>query len=246
MSQELIVSTTQNIANMAGALPGQVLRFRLDADKAESILERAIVDSEKHAEHATTFIKSLTATIDNADDVRLSYTRPLDLVKTTIKVQFDESILRLRDVKAVVEGRLTVWLKAEKERKDREAEEQKAREIAEAQRIADAMRAVGDEDDADQLEELAAQLPVDTTPVRVEGTYGGGAGLQQRVTGLVGDGNGKHAFLAWAARNLSNEDLAQIKIGQRLLNTLAGKVHRAELAPIGGLLVVVEDKARVA
>ena len=243
-SLDLIIQKSQSLINTAGNIRGQVERFRLNADKAESIFDKVPgkLLSRKNAEDSTTFIKSLTAQIKEADEVRLTFTRPLDEIKDLIKTQFDASINRLSSVKKGVEPRLTVWLKAEEARQKKEAEAIAAAQAAEAAKLADALRAAGEEDDADEVERLA-EMVVNDAPdtTRVYGSIGGGAGLVPKITGQIMPGD-LRKFLAWAAVYLADEELARIDVPKAVLNKLAKSGIANE---IPGLTVNNVDQARV-
>lgn len=246
MSHELIVSKTQDISNIAGNVPGQAKRFALEAAKATSILARAKVESQTNAEDAATFIKALTVTLNDANEVRLSFTRPLDEVKEMIISQFRDSIDILMAVKHEVQRMLTAWLKAEQIRKEAEAATEAARQTAEATRIANAMRAAGDDEDADEVERLAEQVKPNTSKAVVTGSLGGTAGLRRRVSGQLPGGKNKAKFLGWAAKNFTVDQLEQVTIGKKLLNDLAKLVDEGKLEAPPGLVVVSEDRAQIA
>jgi hypothetical protein len=245
-SLNAIVSKCQSLVNTAGNIRGQVERFRIHANKAEDVLERVpeILASRKNAEDATTFIKALVTQIAEADEVRLTFTRPLDEMKGLIKGKFDTEIERLEAVKAVVEPRLTAWLKAEEARVAKEKAAEVAAQKEQSEKLANALRAAGEEADAEELERMTDMIVSEgPTKTRVLGTIDGGAGLVTKVTGKVDDGDTKREFLKWAAVTLPPEDLAEIKIGQRLLNRLAKGPHAGK---IPGLEVVKGEQARVA
>ena len=188
----------------------------------------------------------MNASAEKFDEIRLGFTRPYDELKSLIKAAFDEHIDRINAARDSVSAKLTTWLRAEKVRKDAGAAAERQRQEEEARRLADAARALGDDDAADEIQELASQaISSEPEKVRVQGVYGGSAGLRDKVTGSVADGNDKSAFLVWAAGNLGSEYLEQIKIGQRLLNVLAKQVKDGKLKAVPGLTITSDEKASV-
>ena len=240
MSQELIITSIQKVTNGIGVIPGNIAKLKIDADKAEATVTRAIVNSASSAKDATTFIKSITACITAAEATRLSYTGPLSAIISEIKASFDEHVNRLKAVKATVYDRLGVYMRAEQAIENAKAAAERERQSAAALALVSSMST----EDAEEIIDLAEQAAPEATTVKVVSDYGAQAGLLESISGEVPDGDSKRLFLAWAAANFTVDDMATIKIGKRTLNAWAKKAHETK-TKIPGLTVTVSSGARV-
>lgn len=242
--QEIIISKLDALSASGGfgLIPGRSVYWNNVANEAEGFKDLAVTDT-KTAKKATLVLKIMSEHARELDDERKRYTRPIDELKTAIIDVFSGSHARIVFSKDALNKSLTAYMKAEKARLDllAAAEAERTRRAAEA--LAAAARSEGDESGAQEIESMADKT--DSQRVVVRDAYGDTASIRETVRGNVQGGEMKREFLAWAAKNLSIDDLEQVTIGQRVLNRIA-KYARDNGKSVPGLDITVDDKARVA
>lgn len=212
----------------------EVVKYRGEADKALAVATRAEIIDIDTAGRAADVLRAITASEKKVDELRKVQTKPLDDQKKTITALYDVALQTYAKAKTLLNEKANVWRRAEEARLTAEAvERRKARQL-EAERLAAAQVALGDEEGADQILEEAAALPVEQERVAAVGVYGSVLGTVNRNVGVVKDRRQFLQALSNAKDPLLVQILEKIEFPQSLLNKLAAAVHEGNaIAPIG-------------
>lgn len=213
----------------AAIVAAELVRFAGDADKAEGIAERAVIEDEDSLGRGADVVKSITAVLKDLDAARMAQTKPLDTAKDKLMAFYGASRTRLMAAKTLLSTKMQTWQRAEQVRLEAAAAVARKAQEEEARKLAAAQAALGDAEGAEQI--LADAAAIKQAPVKATatGVYGASAGTTKRPVGKI---TNLRQFLAWAAKNGSSELLDAVTVGQAALNRLAAStLAAAEACP---------------
>ena len=239
--------TTQNLAlptlgTIAAALPAaivpnaaliasELVRFADEADRAEGIAARAVIEDEEAAGRGADVIRSVNDLLKTIETARKEKTAPYDQDKRTLTALYGSIAARLEAAKTVLSNKVLGYSRAETARRIAEAARRELAQREQAQRLAAAQAAIGDEEGAEQIiADAVASTPV-AEKVVAKGFYGAAGGERKRPVGAITD---LKAFLVWVVSSGYEELLSEISIGQRGLNVLAKNVLENDGATVPG------------
>jgi hypothetical protein len=202
-----------------------VVQLRNLNDQAERVLagaNRAEITDEKSASVSTDFLASITKRIAEVDEERKGVTGKFDKLVKGLNALFTTGpTAKLAEAKGIMQGKLQAYLAAERVKAEAAARAESERIAAEA--AAQAQNALDDGDEAEALDilESAANIEIKVEKTVVRGKGGATLAPTKRKVGKV---TNMRAFLAWLAENKSPMALAAmggVTVGQRELNQLA-------------------------
>ena len=226
---------------IALSIPGKVIatevvKYRTEADKALAVAGRAVITTADDAGNAADVLRAITASLRRLEEDRKAKTQPLDKQKSEITALYDIAKEVYGKAKKVLDEKVTTWRRAEEKRLTAEAEERRKERQAEAERLAAAQAALGDDDGADQILEEAAALPIEPERVSAIGTYGGSLSTRARNVGKITDRAAFLRVLAGSTDPTLIEIREKIEFPQALLNKLAKAVAEGDaISPVGFL-----------
>jgi hypothetical protein len=191
MSQVVRLDVIDN--NLQRAFAGNLeIASKLQAleDSSISALEqsqRAIIDSEDKLGRAGDLSKAITGQLKTLEESRKQLTAPLDEAKKSIMDAFAPAKANFETAKQALQLKSSEFLRNERERREREAAEERARIAAEARRIAEEAADDGDIVAASEVIEAAvvAERSVQAAPVAARGGFGATVSGTRVVKGAV-------------------------------------------------------------
>lgn len=196
-------------------------RFGAQAVRVLEGAQRAVIDNATSAAVATDFLKAINTQITTVEDARKLHAQPFDKAFKALNVLFNKGpAAKLALAKTVLETKLGLYLRKEREEAEAVAEQERQRIAAEA--AASATQAVAEGDSAGALEiiESAAAVVVQAERPVVRGHSSVLATVKRKV-GKVKD---MRKFLDYLVQNYGPQALnvlGAVTIGQRELNQLA-------------------------
>lgn len=243
-TQEVVVGNMQNLANGIGLLPGQLVRFATEADKVDSVLSRVKIVDGITLSNAGTLKKAITQALKDLDTSRKSFTEPLTNLAKLIKADFDVPSGRLETSKESLQKKMNAYVAAEEARLQAQAEADAKAQADAALALAESAQADGDVAGAEAILQQAEGVIAQPVKVRADtGAYGTIVVGQRVISGELPDKPSIRRFLSWAATELDENEILDITIGKRLLNSLAKEVDSDPGLKIPGLKVNVEKRA---
>lgn len=224
--------------SLRSALPGTVTPetdlivaaltdFSVEAIKASGQAQRAVINDLESFGKGGDLIKAINAQVKAAETARRRYMTPFETAAKRISDLFKAAGGQFTDAKDTISAKMLAWQRAEDQRRREEAAAAEAARKAEAEALARAQAALGDEEGAEQIIADATEITVAPEKVVAQGSYGSTTGTRKTPKGEITDIS---AFLGWLAANAKYETevLAGVSVGQRQLNGLAKRMLDAE------------------
>lgn len=165
----------------------QLEPFKEAATNIEGQASRAVIDSEEAFQKGADFLTVCQDRWQQLEDLRKATKGPIDDYGRFIQAIFVPLQTRFETSKTTVNDRMLAFHKAEKERREREAEEHRRRNEEAAQLLAEQAEKRGDTASAEAILEIATVAPVRQAAPRIGGTnsFGKSTNLVKRWTASV-------------------------------------------------------------
>ena len=224
---------TPQILIPVSEVAAELIRFRDEADKARQVAERAVLKTAQDAGNAADVLRAITTSLTRLETARKAKTEPLDKAKSQLMDLYRAAEKVYTEAKTTLQGKATVWRRAEEARLTKEAEDRRKARQEEAEKLAAAQAAMNDAAGAQQILEEAAAVVEPAPRAGATGIYGSVLGSTSRNVGEVTDRIG---FLTAVAVAYQNPDAdrhlraiaAAIEFPKSILNALAGAVNAGE------------------
>lgn len=234
--------TAGTVAQALGAPPvlntsligAEVARLSVDGQNALEQAERAVIKDDATLGKATDLLKAITAAISKQDAARKAHTKPLDEFKSKISTMFGAGLEKLEKAKSILKDKAGTYAVAEQRRRDAEAAIAAEALRKEAEKLAAAQAALGDDAGADQILEEAAEVKVAAPKVAGAGKFGGTGGLRKTTSGAVTNNRDFLEQIVMGESPAFDKFIADLRFPQSALNELAEAVVAGSVPPIPG------------
>lgn len=241
----IAASLTQRLPLSPTVIAGEVVALNEEADRAEVVAARAVVNSAADAGKVADILRAINAQLALTDRKRKVHTDPIDSAKKQIMDLFRVPFTKFEKAKLVLQQKAGVWRRAEEARLTAEANARRIEKQQAAQAAAAAQSALGDADGAKQIIEEAEALTIEAEKPSAVGVYGGVLGGRKRSVGKVTDLRKFLAELIATQDPVLLDILASVEFSKSKLNALAALIHKGDSLNPNGFEAVEEDSTVV-